>query len=227
MIKNIIKESLSPDKEYIYGFADLAGLLDKKYIEYRYGIVIGVKLDDDIIDSISEGPNNKYLDLYRNTNSELWILAKTIEKKLGSENIYTRAIPPTITEEDRNKDFYKSLRLDFSHKMVATRAGLGWIGKTALFISEKFGPRLRLVSLLTDFPIETFNKPYEESQCGDCKICIQKCPADASNGKLWDINTDRDEFFNAFKCREKCKEFSINNVPICGICVSVCPIGKI
>ena len=38
--------------------------------------------------------------------------------------------------------------VDISHKMVATRAGLGWIGKADLFISSRFGPRLRLVSIL-------------------------------------------------------------------------------
>ena len=29
-----------------------------------------------------------------------------------------------------------NLRYDISHKMVATRAGLGWIGKTDLFVSK-------------------------------------------------------------------------------------------
>jgi epoxyqueuosine reductase len=114
--------------------------------------------------------------------------------------------------------------------MAATRAGLGWIGKTALFISKKFGPRLRLVTILIDHPIECANSPIEESRCGKCRVCVEKCPAQAANGKSWNINLDRDEFFNAFKCREKCRELAWKHlkqrISICGLCVSVCPMGK-
>jgi len=56
-------------------------------------------------------------------------------------------------------------------------------------------------------------------------------PAGAANGKLWDINIDRDEFYDAFKCRDKAKELSLaatgqDNDEICGICVAVCPAGR-
>ena len=50
----------------------------------------------------------------------------------------------------------------------------------------------------------------------------------AINGKLWDITVDREEFFDPFKCRQKCKEFGEKylkmNVRVCGICVAVCPL---
>jgi epoxyqueuosine reductase QueG len=46
-----------------------------------------------------------------------------------------------------------------SHKMVATRAGLGWIGKTDLFVSNKYGPRVRLASIRIDAPVSSINKP--------------------------------------------------------------------
>jgi epoxyqueuosine reductase len=113
--------------------------------------------------------------------------------------------------------------------MVATRAGLGWIGKSDLFVSNVFGPRLRLVSILTNTPLECDAEPIEKSRCGNCKLCMNKCPAGAINGKLWDISVEREEFFDAFKCREKCREFGElylkMNVRVCGICVAVCPFG--
>jgi epoxyqueuosine reductase QueG len=59
---------------------------------------------------------------------------------------------------------------------------------------------------------------------------VVKCPANAANGKLWDIKTHRDEFFDAFKCREKCGELARQRLNvderICGLCISVCPYGK-
>lgn len=69
----------------------------------------------------------------------------------------------------------------------------------------------------------------DESRCGNCTKCTDRCPADAISGKLWNISVDRDEFFDAFKCREKCKEYGEKflkmNVRVCGICVAVCPFG--
>jgi len=41
-------------------------------------------------------------------------------------------------------------------KTIATRAGLGWIGKTALLITPQFGSAIRLNSVLTDME---FNNP--------------------------------------------------------------------
>jgi hypothetical protein len=31
---------------------------------------------------------------------------------------------------------------------------------------------------------------------------MNRCPAKAINVKAWDISVDRDEFFDAYKCRE-------------------------
>jgi epoxyqueuosine reductase QueG len=89
---------------------------------------------------------------------------------------------------------------------------------------------VRLVSILLDRELPKLVKPIEKSKCGKCDICVIQCPAQAANGKLWDVNTDRDLFYDAFKCSKKCAELSkarLNeSVRICGICVSVCPIGE-
>jgi epoxyqueuosine reductase QueG len=86
-----------------------------------------------------------------------------------------------------------------------------------------------LVSILVNTPLECDEPAIEKSRCGTCTICMTSCPAGAINGKLWDISVDRDEFFDAFKCREKCKEFGEKylkmDVRVCGICVAVCPFG--
>lgn len=114
--------------------------------------------------------------------------------------------------------------------MVATRAGLGWIGKTDLFISKEFGPRFRLISLLINQRPDKHVDPINKSRCGTCTICVDKCPAQAANGLLWNTETHRDTFFNAHKCRDKCGELAKQRLNvdkrICGLCISVCPIGK-
>jgi epoxyqueuosine reductase len=230
LLRKIIEKHLEPGQDFIYGFADLTHLVEENLGDFRFGISIGKKLDDKIVNGIYFGPTLEYYQHYRQVNDELASLTLSISgdlKKIGVDSI---CIDPTVTTEQLDTIYASNLKTRISHKMVATRAGLGWIGKSDLFISNKFGPRLRLVSILTNTPLETDIQPVEKSRCGNCKRCMDRCPAGAINGKLWDISIGRDEFFDPFKCREKCKEFGEKylkmNVRVCGICVAVCPFGE-
>ncbi|MCX6251197.1 MAG: hypothetical protein NTX61_10655 [Bacteroidetes bacterium] len=231
MINKIIKNVLVPFSDFIYGFADMSGLLGDEFKVFPYGISIGKRLDDAIVIAVESGPTPEYYALYRSINEELKDLTEQICVELRKKQIRCLNIIPTVsTEILESADYIKTLRYKVSHKMVATRAGLGWIGKTDLFISAEFGPRIRLASILMDHPVESKRKPVNKSKCGTCDICIIKCPAQAANGMLWNIHTDRDQFFDAHKCRDQCDKFGrerLNrDVRICGICVSVCPFGK-
>lgn len=230
MITEVIRKYLVPSEDFILGFADLHGLIDKKFEGFNYGIAIGRKLDDKIIDQIKDGPTLEYYKYYHLINAELTELAMKIHSDLQKIGIDSIILEPTISDESTKNDeqYLKTLSSEISHKMVATRAGLGWIGKTDLFISKTFGPRLRLVSILMNKKPDYDSVPVEKSECGKCNVCVTKCPAKAANGKLWNTGTYRDEFFNAHKCREKCGELAMKkfniNIRICGICVSVCPV---
>ncbi len=225
-----IRGLLPDDSEYITGFANLTGMLEDTYEAHHFAISIGKKLSDGIIDSIITGPTLEYYNLYKKTNKLLSNMIQRVSAFLESCHISNIPIEPTIDEEDLEDEYYKTLRTDFSHKMAATRAGIGWIGKTDLLVTEKFGPRLRLATILIDRPVGLTATPINESRCGNCALCVEKCPAGAASGRAWSIDVDRDVFYNPFKCREKCLELSWNNfqkrVSICGICISVCPIGK-
>ena len=231
MIQEIIKQNLVPSNDYIFGIAHLSGIIDKKFGDYPCGISIGKRLNDKIIDKIKNGPTLEYLEHYHQINIELFEVAEKIKTDLTKAGIGSIIFKPTIPTNSKEFEKYmKTLRYEVSHKMIATRAGLGWIGKTDLLISKEFGPRLRLVSILIDRQVPNGTIPVEKSKCGNCRICVEKCPAGAANGKLWNVNIDRDEFFDAYKCREKCGELTMKllNVDkrICGICVSICPKGR-
>jgi epoxyqueuosine reductase len=232
MIKDIITKHLIPAENFIYGFADLHGLINNKYKGFNYGISIGERLDDRILDDIKNGPTIEYYNHYKKVNSELAKLTNSIHADLMRAGIDSIPIEPTISAgpEGYDKEYLKTLTVDISHKMVATRAGLGWIGKTDLLVSRVFGPRLRLVSILLRQDPGINSVPIDTSECGNCKICVVKCPANAANGREWNIMTSREEFFNPHKCREKCGELAQQKLKvdarICGLCVSVCPLGK-
>jgi epoxyqueuosine reductase len=230
IIDDILKRHLIPEENFIYGFADLTGLLDPEFEGYNSGVIIGRKLNNEIVDRIKEGPTREYYAHYRQTNIDLGELTAGISEELNNNGIESINIDPTVSISDIDSKYSGMLRTNISHKMVATRAGLGWIGKTDLFISKECGPRLRLVSILLKTPLLPKSLPIDKSRCGTCNICVEICPANAANGKLWNINVKRDEFFDAWKCRKQCADFGRTKLGmdarVCGMCVSACPIGR-
>ena len=230
MIETILKSHLVPAENYIYGFADMTGLLGTKFPGFNYGISIGKILNKEIVDKITSGPTMEYYLHYRQINKDLARLTKDISDDLNKNDIETCDVAPTVETSELDTIYHDTLRTDLSHKMVATRAGLGWIGKTDLFVSKKHGPGLRLVSILLKKVVISKEKPVNKSHCGNCNICVEVCPAKAANGKFWDISVEREEFFDPWKCRDQCAAFGIEKLGVdarvCGICVSVCPIGR-
>lgn len=224
----IIQDIVESPDNFIIGFANIGGLVDDAY---KYGIVIGQRLDDSIIEPIENGPTLEYFNHYKSINTNLSTIIHKIGEQITSSGYECKIIEPSEENPElKYKDYELTLRTPVSHKMIATRAGLGWIGKTDLFISTKFGPRLRLVSLLTDYPLHPIGQPINKSKCRNCNKCVVSCPANAATGQRWDIMTDRDVFFDAHKCRSKCRELTKKHLNLisatCGICISVCPVGQ-
>jgi len=228
-MQNEIINILPNSEDYVIGFADMGDLI-KAHYPYRYAVVIGKKLDDSIINEIKDGPTMVYYELYKSTNDELNLITAQISRYLVQNGIPCVQIKSTVHDSEVPEGYAKTLRMNFSHKMAATRAGLGWIGKTDLLVTEKFGPRIRLATVLTNYRFENLGIPVTESQCGKCNICMEACPAQAASGKLWNVDIDRDKFYDAFKCRDMCRKLSLERldkkISLCGICVCVCPQGK-
>lgn len=109
---------------------------------------------------------------------------------------------------------------------MATRAGLGWIGKNCLLVTKKYGSAVRLSSLLTNAPLPA-DVPVNESQCGGCAVCVKSCPARALKGVLWSTGTKREELFRKEDCKkmqiQRMKQATGIETDLCGLCFAVCP----
>jgi len=112
----------------------------------------------------------------------------------------------------------------FPHKTAATRSGLGWIGKTAVFVSARFGPAVRLTTVFTDLPLRP-GTPIAESRCGRCRVCVDACPTGAGRDVLWRAGMARDELYDEKACEAKTWEH-LEWDGTCGVCQSVCPYTK-
>jgi len=149
----------------------------------------------------------------------------TIGAEIIKANGY-QAIAKICSEVEKHETNYSSM---LPHKTIATRSGLGWIGKCALLITEKYGSMIRISSILTDAPLPVA-KPINESKCGDCSECQNICPAKAVQGNLWSVSSNRDELLNAVECRKKARELSAiylnQEISLCGKCIFSCPFTK-
>lgn len=114
----------------------------------------------------------------------------------------------------------------FQHKTCATRAGLGWIGRMGVLVSRQYGPRVWLVSVLTDAPLP-MAEPITSGKCGQCHKCVEACPAGAISGALWDVSLERKDLLDVKKCQTHRKKLGENYAkPTCGLCLAACPFGK-
>jgi epoxyqueuosine reductase len=181
---------------------------------------LAVALDPIVIRGISEGPTREYFAEYKRVNEVLTSLCERVTGVLAKLGREARAVEPTTARFDEH-----TLRMPVQHKTIATRAGLGWIGKSALLITKGYGPAVRLSSVLTDAEFET-NIPVDEPRCGDCHRCVDRCPAGAIVGRHWSVDATRESIYNAFTCRDTARSLAGRQgieATICGICITACP----
>jgi epoxyqueuosine reductase QueG len=74
-------------------------------------------------------------------------------------------------------------RADFSHRHAAVAAGLGEFGTSGLLLTPEFGPRQRLVSIITDAPLEPSPMYGGPALCRP-EICGMACVAACPTGAL-------------------------------------------
>ncbi|MBC8184585.1 epoxyqueuosine reductase [candidate division KSB1 bacterium] len=204
----------------IFGFADLKNLPEGIRCGLPTGISIGIKLEPSIISALKDGPTNEYIEEYNRVNCLLDNLSGLCVEYLKDNGFQAHAHSVT-----KSKLKGKQLSTQLPHKTVATKAGLGWIGKCALLVTKEFGSAIRLTTVLTDANLPVADS-VEKSLCGDCVECVKYCPGSAPTGNNWQVGMIREEFFDANACylqtRKWMKERKLNK-HICGICIAVCP----
>lgn len=203
---------LEPARDYL---AEFAG---EQFADLPRAISVAVAFPSRIVDLLERGPSRTYLYFYREVNTRLNQIALELDSILASEGFCSFPVPAS---RRTGKERVESM---FPHRLAAHLAGLGWIGKSGLLVRPDVGPRLRLVTVLTDAPLET-SRPVED-RCGDCTSCIEGCPggalAEREGADDWRGNrVDRlacDRYLS--KVRDR------HGVRVCGLCLVTCPWGK-
>lgn len=192
------------------GFLDLSSETVEKIDK---GISMAVRLSDGVIEDIVDHPTRLYLHHYRQVNYLLDRAALAVASLV--QEMGGRAVPIGASQTID----WESQRGHVSHREIARRAGLGWLGRNNLLVTSEWGSRVRLVTVLTDLPLK-IDHPLEEN-CGECRSCVTACPCGA-------IGESREDF-DYHKCFEQLRTFK-NKLNlghyICGLCVKACFPGN-
>lgn len=192
---------------------------------YPYAIALGITLFKPIVDQL---PNrhqyaaalNYRHHAYRVINQRLDLIASLVSSIVQQQGYNVLPIPAAAHVDEEH------LAAQFSHKMAAHLAGLGWIGKSCLLVTPEDGPRIRWISVLTDAPLKPTGMPMAR-RCGECRKCVDICPVQAFTGRPFDASEPREARYDARKCEEYFAQMKGNGqLPVCGMCLYVCPYGR-
>lgn len=200
----------------LFGVADLdllagteSGLFDDLPRRFPRAVSMGLRLSDAVIDAIVDRPTPLYFHHYRQVNYQLDRAALQVAGQLQECGFSSLAVPASqvIGAEP--------MRGHVSHRVIGWSAGLGWWGLNNLLVHPEIGARFRLVTVLTDAPLEP-DVPLQ-ADCGSCRECVSACPAGAIH--------DDPSAFDLDACYRKLCEF--RKIPfigqhICGVCVKAC-----
>jgi epoxyqueuosine reductase QueG len=214
-----LKQLLLGQGAALVGFGDISELVNDKDRDLKYGVSVVVSMTPSIVKNLENGPTEEYYLEYKRLNSLLDHLVINGATFLQNKGFKALAQTTTSVKEFGN---YRTL---LPHKSFATRAGIGWIGKCALLVTEEYGSAIRISSILTNAPFKV-SDPINCAKCNSCMVCVNACPAGAVSGVEWNVTKDRDEFFDPVLCRTQARlraaKIGIEST-ICGKCIQVCP----
>lgn len=199
----------------LFGVADIVPVRETFLLRpeasrtYDRAVSLGLRLADPVLDDIEDRPTPLYFHHYRQANNILDRAAFALAAAIQDRGF--RALPiaaSQIIDWDRQQGHVP-------HKRIGLLAGLGWIGRNNLLVNSRLGARFRLVTVLTDMPLEAGRA--EGFGCGSCRACLAVCPAGAIR--------EKPEEFDHRACYAQLQEFrkaGLVNQFICGVCVKAC-----
>lgn len=227
LLKQKIKRLAARLGVNLVGFASVerweeAGEVDRPYWPQtiwpwaKTVIVMAVQIFPSMIETT---PSVVYSELYNTTNRMLdedaWRVASFLNEAGFRAHFFPRDCYGDISV------LVKKPEAAFSHVFAGKYAGLGTIGVNHTLLTKEYGPRIRLVSVITDAPLAP-DKMQEKELCIRCGLCMKNCPTKAFTPRRDRIQADMDKRRCALYHQQLKNEFRYP----CGRCVAVCPIGE-
>ena len=184
-----------------------------------YGVALVLKLPRQAIQLLLDDDFRRYWKIFHNQIDILTDIALKAESLIKDNGYDAFALTMQRNECDMEKLLSK-----LPYKTLATTSGLGWVGRSALFVCEEYGSAVALSGILTDMPLDV-GQPITDSYCDDCEECQKACPVDAINPKKWNSRLNRSDIIDI----EACSEYVIDQFKSglgCSKCLSNCRLTQ-
>ena len=222
-----IEEAAGQAGSDLVGFANMTPLKDilvgdATTFEFPYAVTFAVELPKAAVQASMNKPSEEMREAYKMCNKKLKATGDKVVEILTAAGYKARYIDPA------QRVVPEKLLGPISQKAIATQAGMGWIGKNGLLITEKFGPRQRMGAVLTDMPV-TRKVALINNQCGECTACIDTCPMKVLKGPEFEHHPEsRDLVIDWAKCGDyEMRLIGDGSKPekACGRCIARCPFS--
>lgn len=177
-------------------------------------VVLGIPLPTAMV---ATTPSMVYQELYHTSNRVLDDMAYRLTVHLGSLGYRAVFFP---------RDCYFNIEalLDeptaaMSHVLAGYYSGMGTIGDSHNLLTPEYGPRVRMVTVLTDAVMD-YDEMIGSDLCIHCGKCLRQCPSKAftANGNgIYDMDMEA--------CIRYHLELKKQRHWPCGRCIDVCPVG--
>ncbi|WP_407432557.1 hypothetical protein [Methanobrevibacter sp.] len=162
----------------------------------NYGISLVLKLPKEAIEYLLNDEFKEYWKIFHKQIDKLTEIALNAEKLIKDNGYDAFALTMQRNECDMEKLLSK-----LPYKTLATSSGLGWVGRSALFVCEEYGSAVALSGILTNMPLK-IAEPITDSYCDDCEECQKACPVDAINPTKWNSRLNRSDIIDIDVCSQ-------------------------
>ena len=200
------------------GYANVEGLASE-FVDLPNGISLVLKLPKEAMKFLDDEDYESYWKCFHGKVAEL----KEIALK-GEEYIKSKGYNAFALTMERNECDMEKLLSILPYKTIATKSGLGWIGRSALFVTPEYGSAVTLCGILTDMPLK-FGNPITDSECDDCENCQNACPVGAINPQKWNDRLNREDIIDIEVCGEYIIDQYKNGLG-CTKCMSECKLTQ-
>ncbi|MDX1284813.1 MAG: 4Fe-4S dicluster domain-containing protein [Draconibacterium sp.] len=219
MTENLIKSELKNRGAHFIHFVDISHLSTEQNKGFPNSILFGIVLSPWYLATVSKTPDyvkrmvkSKQIedDEFHVTELKTDAMADFLADYINQKGFSAYSQSEKNLEDTGSYDpVYQTTPLP--HKTIALLAGLGWIGKNNLLVTEEYGSAISMCTVLTDAPLKSLSKQIMKSKCGECNLCIKVCKSDSLSGKSWTKGIIREEILNIRTCTT------------CLNCMVVCP----